>query len=215
MGLGCIHGITREQHLGGDGFGDEPGETLRASRARDDAELDLGHAKARTRVGDSKVARHRELQPTSERDAIDRSHTRLWQELESAERALEIVEECTELVGRLELHELFDVGARRERLPLAGDHDGADGAVIGDARERRIEIDHRLRVDGIELFRAAERDERDGPAHFVFDGHGRSTYRHWRCCAAATRSAALGPRESVLRGVLRKRHEVLADARGE
>ena len=52
------------------------GEPLRAARAREDAELDLGEAEARAVAGDAQVARQRELEPAAEREPFDRGDHR-------------------------------------------------------------------------------------------------------------------------------------------
>ncbi len=62
-------------HRGGDAR--KSGQTLRSSRARNDAELHFGLADLRRRNGDAIVAGHREFQAAAKRGAVNRNDDRL------------------------------------------------------------------------------------------------------------------------------------------
>ena len=88
----------------------DPGDArqpLRAARAGQQAELDLGRAKLRRRNRDAIMARQRDLEPAAERGAVDRRYDRLH-------AILDAVDHLRQPRHHRRLAELGDVGLRRQ-----------------------------------------------------------------------------------------------------
>ena len=92
---------------------DEPRQALRAARARDQAELDLGQAEPRAGRRDAEMAAQRELEPAAERRAVHRRDGRLRHLVERRDH----VDQARRL---RRLAELGDVGAGDEGASRAG-----------------------------------------------------------------------------------------------
>ncbi len=73
----CVHHAAGQDHVHGLGLADRMRETLRATDARNDTELDLRLTELRIVGGDDDVAQHRQLAATAERVAGHRRHHRL------------------------------------------------------------------------------------------------------------------------------------------
>ena len=126
-----------EDHLHRLRFADDAGQALRAARAGDHAELDLGLAELGGVGGEDEIAHHRELASAAERESGDGGDDRLARLRDVLPAGDEVAEES--LGEGLVLH-LLDVGAGGERLLGAGQHDRADGGVGLEGFERRVEV---------------------------------------------------------------------------
>ena len=111
------------------GRADEPRQPLRTTCARDDAEEDLGLPDPRRVGGDAQVARHRQLEPAAERDAVDGGDHGSRIAATASKAAPEV---RADVACRLAVVELGDVGAGGERLPVAGDDDRLHGGIGGE-----------------------------------------------------------------------------------
>ena len=129
------------------GGADEPGEALRASRAGDDPQQDLGLAEAR-RVGrDAEIACERELEPATEREAPDgRDH----RPRDRSERVERLAEGRPDAPGVLRTTELRDVGSGGERLLAPRDDDRMHAVLDRELARRRAELAEQRLRQGVE-----------------------------------------------------------------
>ena len=111
----------------------EPRQSLRAARAGDDAEQDLGLADLRVPGRDAEVARLRHLEPAAERVAVNRGDERLGRVFHAAQQRVRARGARERILFRLQRVEHLDVGAGDERRPGADEHDRFRRG-IGDAR---------------------------------------------------------------------------------
>ncbi len=136
-GLGRTEAPPEEDHLFGARLADHAGETLRTTRPRDDAEGGLRQGELGVRRTHTQVAHQRELEPTSERDAVDRRDDGLRRRIEHAELAAVKLDLRAHVVLGHALT-LLEVGPRAEGLVAgAGDHDRAHRRV-GDRLAREL-----------------------------------------------------------------------------
>ena len=126
--------IARQDHRQRLLDADEARQPLRAARARDQAELDLGQAEPRARGRDAEMAAHGELEPTTERRAVHRRDRRLLDVVDQRDH----VDQARRLRG---LAELGDVGARDECAARAGHDDRFHARVVA----RLLEAFHQAR----------------------------------------------------------------------
>ena len=147
-----------EHHLHRKRLADRAGRELRAARAGDDPEADLGQAEARVLRGDHDVARLRELAASAEAEAVHGRDQRL---LEPA-HALPAVElPAREQVRRTFLGHRAHVGARRERAPGPTQHDAAHRVVRLERRQLVVEGAHHGVRERVQRLRAVQRDHGD------------------------------------------------------
>ena len=104
---------------------DQMRESLRASRPRDHPELDLGLPHGRVVCQETQVRPERELEPPTEREAVDRRDRDRGDLLEQVAGRAERVDARTHLVGTPLGHRL-DVGAGGEDAFAAPQHERAD-----------------------------------------------------------------------------------------
>ena len=123
--------IARQDHRQRLLDADQARQALRAARAGDEAELDLGQAEPRAGRGDAEMAAQRQLEPAAERRAVHRRDGRLLHLVEHRDH----VDQARRL---RRLAELRDVGAGDERAPRAGEDDGFDARVV----TRRDDVFH-------------------------------------------------------------------------
>ena len=112
----------------------ETGETLGAATARNQTELDFGHAHAAVLGDHAKVGRNRDFEAAAERKAVDGRDRDLRKVLQGEKRVVEHVRELLRRLGR-EARELGDVGAGCEVLSATGDHHGPGGVVDGSSSQ--------------------------------------------------------------------------------
>ena len=156
--------VAHDAHLERLRIADEPGKPLRAARARQDPQLDLGLAETGRGDADPVVAGHRRLQAAAERGAVDCGDNRLRRVLHRLDRLVQ--------AGFLHrLAELGDVGAGDEGAALA-DQEHRGHLFIG--FRLRQSFDHAgpdavaERVD----WRVVDHDQGDFAANFVVDHVG-------------------------------------------
>jgi hypothetical protein len=107
----------------------EARQPLGAARARDEPELDLGHAEHRLRIvgRDAVAAGQRHLEPAAERRAVDGRHHREGQRFQPVEDGLSAARQRLRLDRAADLAEVADVGAGDEAVGLSAlQHDRAD-----------------------------------------------------------------------------------------
>ena len=152
---------------------DDARQALRAARAGQKAEVDLGQPALRRRHGDPVVAAQRDLEAAAQRGAMDRRD-------EWLACALDRILDLDQARRGRRLAELGDVGAGDERLAVADEHDRL-GLRIGDGLADAVQDTDthllRQRVDG----RIVDRQDRDvtvgGELDHGVDGcHGRGDY---------------------------------------
>jgi hypothetical protein len=130
---------TAPDEILGAGGTDDPREPLRASGPGEDPEQDLGEPQPCAVAGDSQVARQRKLEPATEREPFDGRDHGARNRAERVERGAERRGDARPRTG---LGELRHVGARGERLLVAGDHRldvgiGSQRDAVGDLVEQR------------------------------------------------------------------------------
>ncbi len=134
-------------------YADEARQALRAAGARDEAELDLRQAGARSRRGEAEMATERNLETAAEWRAVQRRDHRLAYRLDRRDHV-----PCARRLRPLA--ELADVGARDEGTARAGDHDGFHARIGLGLVERRDQADPHGVPQGIDR-RVVDRDDAD------------------------------------------------------
>ena len=157
---------------------DSTNKALRAAKARNDAELDLGLPERGLRTDDDEIARERELAAPTEREAVDRGDDGHRQPGDAIEHGLTRRRERL-CLDRGHRGHRADVCASDERLAaFTGEDEGARAGVgadsVGDPSER---LEHR-RVERVERLRAVDLGEVDATVeHFVeYDRHAHAPY---------------------------------------
>ena len=121
-------GVADGAHLQRLGDAGHARQSLRAARARHEAQLDLRLPVLRGRRADAVMRAHRDLQAAAQGGAVDGRHDRLGAILH---RGLGL----GEAGGLGRLAELGDVGPGDEGAAAAGQHDALDRVVVGDLLE--------------------------------------------------------------------------------
>ena len=122
----AVTGSPVAAHLRRLGDARQSRQTLRARRARNDAELHLRLAHLRRRNGHAVMPGHRDLESAAERRAVNRHHDRLGAILDLEQHR---VERAARLLPARDLLELADIGARDERASCADEHHRAHDRV--------------------------------------------------------------------------------------
>src|SRR4029453_15465210 len=91
---------------------DQAWQPLRAARSGDDPQPDLGQAEPGVLGGEPEVAREGDLEPTAQREPVDRGDRDLRDRLEVAAGLLETADVLGDLLRPVADHRL-DVGTRR------------------------------------------------------------------------------------------------------
>ena len=117
---GGLDRLARHAHLDGLLEADEPGQSLRAFGARDDAQVHLGQSHLRVGDGDAVVSGHRDLEAAAERGAVHRHHDRLGAVLDALQELVHLG--CAGITAPGDVLEPLDVGPRRKR-PAGPNHD--------------------------------------------------------------------------------------------
>src|SRR6185312_8796665 len=162
-GFGGVDGVACEQDFERRAAADEPGQSLRAAVAGDEAELDLRLAQPGIVTGDAHGAGHGQLAATAQGEAVDGAEHRHGEELDGAE---EIVAGLTEAAGgeRVQGGDLADVSAGGEGLPArAGEDDGAQFGGAAQVLEDTAEFIEGGAVEGVELGGTVDRYPRQRP----------------------------------------------------
>ena len=146
------------------GRADQPGQPLGPAGARDDPEQDLRLAELRVVGRDPDVGAERELAAAAERIAGDRGHDGLRDLRDGGERRLQRPR-ATRHVGVRHVGHLLDVGAGREDLLTAPQHDRADVVAIAALVRRGPDLLLDGRVEGVHR-RPVEPDGRDTVVDF-------------------------------------------------
>jgi hypothetical protein len=135
VGCGCVDHIAGKNHFHRFAFTDEFGQPLGAAAAGDDAEVDLGLAKAGLFAGDADVACECDLAAAAETKTVDHRD-------DGFRKDVDLIEQCSLEKsaalgdGRLAL-EFADIGTGDKGFrPRAGDHDNADFRIIPERVER-------------------------------------------------------------------------------
>jgi hypothetical protein len=139
---------------------------------------DPGEAGDEHRVGgnDAQISGEGQVEPGSDRGAVDRCKRRDAQLPEAAERCVKVVETFIDLIGPSTPQRVEDarVGARAERRAGAGDDRRADRGVLVDLFADGAKLSRRGGVEGIARLGAVEGDPRSavrdgqldpGPTH--------------------------------------------------
>ena len=157
FGFRRVHRAAGQHHVHGLALAHRTRQPLRATRAGDDAELDLGLTEARRVGGDDEVAHHRQFTAAAQRKAGHRGNHRFAH----AEDRLPVAGDEVAAIGFVEGHlrDARDVGAGSEGLFAAGDDDAADGVVGIKDQQRGAQLVHQRIVQRIELLGAVQRDE--------------------------------------------------------
>jgi enoyl-CoA hydratase/carnithine racemase len=167
--IGGVDRASRQDQVHGDRAAHQPRQPLRAARAGDDAEPDLGLAELRGLRGEDQVAHHRPFAPAAQREAVDRGddgQAGAGQLLPG--RGDEVL--AIGLAERLGGH-LLDVRASGERLLARAGQDEAAQPRVGVKRpERGLEFARHLKVEGVQRFGPVHRHNRDAAVAFGADG---------------------------------------------
>ena len=135
QGLGCCDHLSGEQELEGCWLAYEPRETLRASVAWNQAELDLGLAQARGFAGYAEGAGHGQFAAPAEGEAVDEGDDWFAAGLDEPEDGLAAAGFGCSGCG-VGCGDLVDVGTGCEGLFAgAGQQDYPDVCVFGEARK--------------------------------------------------------------------------------
>ena len=124
--------LTAGDHLERPRHTDQPRQPLSAAAARQDAQLDLGQAEPRFRVGHPEVAGHRHLEASAQGRAVDGGHERLGRLLDHSPHLVRVR-------GQARLAELSDVSAGDECPTAADDDRSLHLRVVGHCRHGRRE----------------------------------------------------------------------------
>ncbi|MCY1231944.1 hypothetical protein D9M72_444110 [compost metagenome] len=161
----ALHRLAADDHVQGGFHADHARQALRATGARQQAELDFRQCHAGAGSGHAVVAAERQLEAAAHAHGVDGCDDGLGRGFEREDHAQQVG-----LLQRLGRAEFLDVRTARERLAGAGDDDGLDGAVgiglgqaVGDAdacREAET-VDRRV----------GQGDHGDIAEHFVFSRH--------------------------------------------
>ena len=116
--------LDRQRHAG------EPRQPLGAARAGDDAEEHFRLSDLRVLDGDAVVAGHGNLEPSTERLAVDGGDERLARVFETAEQGVRARGARHRLVARLQRLEDVDVGARDEGVARPDQDDRVYGGIV-------------------------------------------------------------------------------------
>nr|POE74298.1 hypothetical protein CFP56_70773 [Quercus suber] len=146
--------LSRENQLHRTALADRTRQTLRATRARDDAQLDLRLAEVGFRRAVEDVAHHGQLAASTQRVSVDRRDDGLLDGVGEVTPGLDKVVPVGLREG-LGAH-FFDVGAGREGFVRAGQDRGADGGVLVKSAESGIELEDERGEKGIERLGAVE-----------------------------------------------------------
>jgi hypothetical protein len=114
------HGRAGHDHVERRLDADRARQPLRAARAGQEAELHFRQRDLRVAAGDARVAAERQLEPAAHAGPVDRRDDRLGARLDDPDDGVE-----RRLARRRGRAELAHVGAGREQLARADDHDGA------------------------------------------------------------------------------------------
>ncbi len=140
-------------------------------------EIDFRLSELRGVGSEAQRARHRELAPAAEREAVDGRNHGLAQPLEAIEDRL-AAPRVLAAADRALHRELVDVGAGDERpVALPRQHEHSHIVVAGGVAQDLIELVEGLRVQRVENFRPGDRDDQHAGAPLdpqVFEGHNRA-----------------------------------------
>ena len=140
FGLGGVHHPRGQDHVHRLRLAHRAGQPLGATGAGQNAEIDLRLAELRGIGGEDEVAHHRQLAAAAQRKARDRGDHRL---LHAQHRLPALADEVLQRglgIGAV-LH-LLDVGAGREGLLVAGQHDRADRRIGVERQQLRADLVH-------------------------------------------------------------------------
>ena len=114
---GClhVHHAAAQHHVQCEFGTGEARHTLRAKPPREDAKRDLGKSHAGARQGNAVVASQRQLQPATQRRAVQYSNHQTIRLLDACQQAIE------RPGAEVRAIEGLDIGARHKRSPLAVD----------------------------------------------------------------------------------------------
>ena len=133
---------------------DLPGQPMHPAAQRHGADQRLGQAEARALRRDDHITGQRNLEPAAQRQAVDRRHDRLG--------AIEPLDQPGIAVGGIgpviPFARRLEVGSGAKAPARAGDHADELVRIVGKCVERGFQLVMHVRVDGIEPFRAIERD---------------------------------------------------------
>jgi hypothetical protein len=154
LGLLCIDQTAGEHHVHGLALAHRARQPLRATGAGQDADLDLGLAKARVLGSDDEVAHHRQLAATTECKAGHRGDHRFAH----LANAFPVAGDEATLVHihESQLRHRRDVGAGGKGFVAAGDDDAADTVVAIGRAQRSAEFIHQRVVECVQLFRPVQ-----------------------------------------------------------
>ena len=130
LGFRCGHELPGDDDVERGRDANEPRQTLRAARARDDAERDFGEANACVGRGHASVTAERKLEPAAGGDTLDGGDDRF-------RRSFERVDDIRKMrrVGRGLFAELPDVGSSAKELSFPRENDGLDAFIFESFRE--------------------------------------------------------------------------------
>ena len=127
MGICRLQRFSRDAHVERLRDTNQPWQPLRTLRAGNDAEIDFRLAEQRIGRCDSKVPRHRDFEPATERRSMDRHDYRLGAVLDPRQQRMKIAGGFT--ISPRGTLQSVDVGAGDEGLSRAHDHDGGDRRI--------------------------------------------------------------------------------------
>ncbi len=152
--------LARDAHVDGLFDADEPGQTLRALGAGNDAQVHLGLTHLRVRERHAIMTGHRQFEAAAERRTVQRHHHGPVAVFDARQQIVNV--RRTRSSAPRGLFELLDVRASGERAAGAHHDNGPNGRVRVDLIERRVQSVDDLRtkrVDGRVV------DDDDGDRH--------------------------------------------------
>ena len=158
-----VEGLARRHEFDRGALVDQARQPLGAAGARQDAERDLGEPDlAGALAGDAEIGRHRDLEATADRVAVERRDDELGRVLEPVEGLVRVEAEVV-LEDRVDGLQHVDVGARAEELlARAAQHEDVHVLVESRLENGVVEVAHHLVGVGVR----GRIDERD-PGHAV------------------------------------------------
>ena len=166
LGFVHVHHAAGERQIHGFGFANRTRQTLCATSARNDANLDFGLTKLGVLSGDDEVAHHGQFTTAAQCKSTDRGNDRFADAANGFPVAGDEV--LVVNLGKAELGHGGNVGTSGKGFFVAGDDDATDLVVAVKYFEGLPQLHHQFTMQRIQLLGAVQRDD----AHlFGFGSH--------------------------------------------